>query len=231
MSLDYLKENLDELKQKISAAAKSCGRNAEEIRLIAVSKNFPSEQIDFLNKYGQIDFGENKVQELALKAGTLNTNNINWHLIGHLQRNKVKQAVEFASMIQSVDSLKLAETIQQHCEKSEKVMEILIQVNTSGEDQKSGCEPGETLKLCEEISRFPNINLRGLMTIGKLTEDEGELRKNFCVLRELFDKAGNSVKKLDFLSMGMTSDFEIAIEEGANMLRIGSAIFGQRNYI
>ncbi len=231
MNLAHIKDNFEELKGKISAAAKSAGREPAEIKLIAVSKNFPSEQIDFLNKLGQIDFGENKVQELISKAQSLSSNNINWHLIGHLQRNKVKQAVESSSMIQSVDNLRLAETIQQNCENIEKVIDVLVQVNTSGEAQKSGCNPLETMKLCEDISKFPNLRLRGLMTIGKFTEDEKEIRSNFRTLKKQFEDVSNSVKKLDFLSMGMTSDFGIAIEEGSNMLRIGSAIFGERDYI
>ncbi|CAN5417640.1 YggS family pyridoxal phosphate-dependent enzyme [soil metagenome] len=231
MNLEYLKENLKDVKDKIESTAKRCNRNPDEIKLIAVSKNFPAEQIDFLNKSGQIEFGENKVQELSSKAAVLTADRINWHLIGHLQSNKVKEAVETASMIQSVDSLKIAASIQQHSEKLGRSTDILIQVNTSGEEQKSGCIPGEAFKLCENICEFPNLNLKGLMTIGKFTENEIVIRENFRLLRNIFDSVSISLKKLDFLSMGMTSDFEIAIEEGSNMLRIGSAIFGSRNYI
>lgn len=231
MNHEYLKENIDTLRNKINIAAEKSGKSAEDIKLIAVSKNFPSDQIDFLNKYGQLEFGENKVQELSSKAQTLALNKIEWHLIGHLQSNKVKHAVEFAHMIQSVDSFKLAESIHQHCEVSGKTIDILVQVNTSGEDQKSGCQPEATLELCEKITGLSNINLRGLMTIGKLDGNESEIRANFQLLKKLCETAGKSIKSFDILSMGMTSDYEIAIEEGANMLRIGSAIFGNRNYI
>ena len=223
-------QNLTQLKEKIENSCKKAGRNPEEIKLIAVSKYFGMNSILEAKNLGLSDFGENRPQELSLKFEKLG-NSVTWHLIGTLQKNKVKYAVKAADYIHSVDSVELAEEINNRAEKLSKVQKILIEVKTSGEETKSGLETEiEILELVKKCSELKNINLTGLMTIAPLTDDEKIIRKSFKDLRNLKDKINNKGYNLTELSMGMTSDFEIAIEEGATMLRIGSAIFGERDY-
>jgi len=231
MKYDYLIENYSELITDIKEVCSQVGKNYEDIKLVAVSKTFPPEEIAEVRKLGHTEFGENKVQELKSKFDELKNENINWHLIGHLQTNKVKYIADFVSLIHSVDSFNLAQEIDKYAKKSNRIINILVQVNTSGEMQKSGIEPEDTKNLCNEISSLENINLQGLMTIGMFTDDENIIRENFRLLKNLFDNLKNNFKDFKYLSMGMTSDYRIAIEEGANILRIGSAIFGKRNYL
>jgi pyridoxal phosphate enzyme (YggS family) len=231
MENSYILSNYNELTEDIKRICQNLGRNFEEIKLIAVSKTFPSEQIAYLFKTGHLDFGENRVQELKSKYDELKDLPVKWHLIGHLQTNKVKFIVDFVHLIHSVDSLKLADEINRNAKRINRVIDILIQVNTSREEQKSGVEIAETKNLCKEISELENLNLKGLMTIGKLTDDEKIIRDNFKTLKYLYEDLKNIHKGFEYLSMGMTSDYEIALEEGANMLRIGSAIFGNRNFL
>jgi PLP dependent protein len=242
MEYAYLKENYDELVNDIKNVCMEYGRDFNDITLVAVSKTFPPEQIAVVRKLGQIIFGENKVQELKEKYDILQDagfkdgvygcilKDIKWHLVGHLQTNKVKYIADFVDLIHSVDSLKLAEVINEQAEKHNRVIDILVQVNTSGEDQKSGIEPNETEQLCGDISKLKNVRLKGLMTIGMFTDNEEIIRSNFKVLRGLFAHLKVKHGSFEYLSMGMTSDYRIAVEEGANMLRIGSAVFGYRNY-
>lgn len=234
---DYIEENLLRLKNKIKKVCDECGRDPKDIYIIAVSKTFPSDAVGAALDYNQLDFGENRVQELLEKEKEFRDRIIHWHLIGHLQTNKVKFIVPFVFLVHSLDSLKLAQRIQHETAKAGKIVKCLVQVNTSGEDQKSGCDPKYTMKLVKEISQFENIRLKGLMTIGKLMENEKDeversiVRGNFRQLKDLFEeiKAANIPgTDLKYLSMGMTSDYDIAIEEGSNMLRVGSAIFGKR---
>ncbi|MBP9095970.1 MAG: YggS family pyridoxal phosphate-dependent enzyme [Ignavibacteria bacterium] len=230
---DYQAENLKLLKNDIFEVCKRVGRNVDEIKLIAVSKTFPVEDILTVFNAGQIDFGENKPQEMKEKYDELqkglNTKNIRWHMIGHLQTNKVKYIADYVYLIHSVDSEKLAEEIQRQAEKRNKVLDILVQVNTSDEMQKSGVDPDKTENLCRYVSGLSNVRLCGLMTIGKFTDDKNIIRGNFKDLKNLYDELKTSFPDFKYLSMGMTSDYEIAIEEGANLLRIGSAIFGKRD--
>lgn len=236
---DYIEKNLLRIKRKIERICTNCGRNPSEIYIIAVSKTFPAEAIISALDYNQLDFGENKVQELAAKQQVLENRILHWHLIGHLQSNKVKDVVPFVFLIHSVDSFKLAQKINSEAAKTGRVIKCLVQVNTTGEEQKSGCDIKHTLKLVKEISVLENIKVKGLMTIAKIMEDEKNedernvVRQNFRDLKEQFEE----IKSLDipntdmkYLSMGMSSDYDIAIEEGSNMLRIGSAIFGNRTY-
>lgn len=223
-------QNLTQLKEKIKNSCKKAGRNPEEIKLIAVSKYFGMDSILEAKNLGLSDFGENHPQELSLKFEKLG-NSVTWHLIGTLQKNKVKYAVKAAEYIHSVDSIELVDEINNRAEKLDKVQKILIEVKTSGEETKSGLETEiEILELVKKCSELKNINLTGLMTIAPLTDDEKIIRKSFKDLRNLKDKINNKGYNLTELSMGMTSDFEIAIEEGTTMLRIGSAIFGERDY-
>jgi hypothetical protein len=231
MNYDYLKSNYEELTADIKKICEGLNRNYNYVKLIAISKTFPAEEILEVQKLGQIDFGENKVQELKSKFDVLKDANINWHLVGHLQTNKVKYITDFVSLIHSVDSEKLAREINAHAQNSNRIIDILVQVNTSHEDQKSGVEIADTKNLCDEISAFQNIRLKGLMTIGMFTDDEKIIRENFRTLKDLYEDIKIKHTGFCWLSMGMTSDYEIALEEGSNMLRIGSAIFGHRNYL
>ena len=237
VNYDYIEKNLLKIKRKIEKICNNCGRNPGEIYLIAVSKTFPVEAVSSALDFNQLDFGENKVQELVDKHKAFENRILNWHLVGHLQSNKVKYVVPFVFLVHSVDSFKLAQKINIEASKQDKVVRCLIQVNTTGEEQKSGCEVKNTLKLVKEISMLENVKVKGLMTIAKIMENEKDeheretVRQNFRILKEQFEEIKSlSVPNTDlkYLSMGMTSDFEIAIEEGSNMLRIGSAIFGER---
>ena len=223
-------ENLQTLRNKIAEICSKVNRDPKDIKLIAVSKNFSVDEIKQAIQSGQMEFGENKAQELAAKFDIFG-NQVVWHLIGHLQKNKVKYAVKTADYIHSVDSFSLAEEIQKYAEKLGKIQKILIQVKTSEEETKSGVTEKEEIKeIAKHCSKASNLNLIGLMTIAPLTEDKNLIRKSFnylCKLKEELNSEGYGLKEL---SMGMTSDYEIAIEEGATMLRIGSAIFGERIY-
>lgn len=230
VNLDFIRKNYVDLKSNIKSACQKCGRDENEIKIVAVSKTFSPEYVAELFSAGHKDFGENRVQELVSKKDELKNKNINWHLVGHLQTNKVKYIIDFVKLIHSVDSYKLALEINNHANKSSIVVEVLVQVNTSSESQKSGIEPEEAAKLCKSISVLDNVKLRGLMTIGMLTDNEKIIRENFRCLKKIYDELNPVYKKFDTLSMGMTSDYETAIEEGANMIRIGSALFGSRNY-
>ncbi len=230
MNYEYLHQNYKVLIEDIRSICGKFGKDFDKITLVAISKTFSSEDVAELSKDGHFDFGENKVQELKQKQEELKELTIRWHLVGHLQTNKVKYIVDFIHLVHSVDSLKLAIEIDTLAKKSNKVIDVLIQVNTSGEDQKSGAEPEDTKNLCREISGFENVRLKGLMTIGMFTDDEKIIRENFKTLRNLYEDLNPVHNNFEYLSMGMTSDYKIAIEEGANMLRIGSAIFGNRIY-
>jgi len=235
MNYDYIEANLINLKKKIENVCRSAGKNHAEIHIVAVSKTFPSDTIASALDFNQLDFGENKVQELVQKQQELEGRILNWHLIGSLQTNKVKYIVPFVYLVHSVDSFKLALKIQSEAAKIDKSVKCLVQVNTSLEEQKSGCSISETMKLVREISTLDNIKIKGLMTIGRMMDDENDeaerliVRKNFRVLKNLFDEIKSAdIPNTDikYLSMGMTQDYDIAIEEGSNMLRVGSAIFG-----
>jgi pyridoxal phosphate enzyme (YggS family) len=223
-------ENLAHLRAKIEETCKRSGRKPDEVKLIAVSKYFGVDSIIEAKNCGLTDFGENRAQELTLKYEKLG-NDVTWHFIGTLQKNKVKYAVNAAELIHSVDSIELVEEINARAEKLGKVQKILLEVKTSEEGTKSGLETeNEILSIVKRCSELKNIELKGLMTMATLTEDANIIRKSFRDLRNLKDKINNKGYNLTELSMGMTSDFEIAIEEGATMIRIGSAIFGDRDY-
>ncbi len=231
MERNYLKNNFQTLVEDIKLVCENTGRDFNSITLVAVSKTFSEDDISYVNDLGHTDFGENKVQELKSKYDNLKGKNIKWHLIGHLQTNKVKYVADFVYLIHSVDSLKLAEVINEQAMKHNRIIDVLVQVNTSNEDQKSGINPEETKNLCGEISKLKNVCVKGLMTIGMFTDDEDIIRANFKSLKSVYDELKLIHTSFEYLSMGMTSDYKIAIEEGSNMLRIGSAIFGYRNYL
>ncbi len=223
-------ENLKNVRDRIEEKCRSIDRDPSGIRLIAVSKNFGTEEIDEAYEAGMRDFGENRAQELDIKFGRLGSK-ITWHFIGSLQRNKVRFVVNSAEYIHSVDSLLIASEINKRAEKIGKIQKVLLQVKTSNEETKSGIESYSELRdLAFYCKDFANVELAGLMTIAPLTDDEEQIRQSFRQLRKLRDKLNSEDFKLSELSMGMTSDYEIAIEEGATMLRLGTAIFGERDY-
>jgi len=222
-------ENIKHLSERITAKCAEFKRNPKEIKLIAVSKFFGLDAINEANRLGITDFGENKAQELRDKYEILG-DKVTWHFIGTLQRNKVKYAVKAAAYIHSIDSSMLADEVNSQAQKVNKVQKILLEVKTSSEDSKSGLTTNEeVLNLVKHCSTLSNIKLIGLMTMAAFTDDESLIRKSFSDLRKLKDEINKNGFDLSELSMGMTNDYEIAIEEGATMLRIGSAIFGQRD--
>jgi pyridoxal phosphate enzyme (YggS family) len=223
-------ENLTHLWEKIEESCKRSGIEPNKVKLIAVSKYFGVDKILEAKNCGLTDFGENRAQELTLKYEKLG-DSVTWHFIGSLQKNKVKYVVKTAELIHSVDSLELVEEINNRAEKHGKVQNILLEVKTSEEESKSGLETeNEIFSLVKRCSELKHLNLKGLMTMAPLTEDTDIIRKSFRDLRILKDKINNKGFNLTELSMGMTSDFEIAIGEGATMIRVGSAIFGDRDY-
>jgi PLP dependent protein len=227
---ETLKGNIDSIRRRILIAAEKSGRKYEDIKIIAVSKTIGPDVMMEVIGNGILDLGENRVQELCEKYDIINKE-CNWHLIGHLQTNKVKYIIDKVTLIHSVDSLELAKEIQLRASKISSIQEILIQVNVSGEESKFGLNPIEVKDFIKEISTYPNVKIKGLMTIGPNTEDKEKIRMVFRNLKKIFiDIKQENIDNIDMdaLSMGMSNDFEIAIEEGANIVRIGSAIFGQR---
>ncbi len=222
-------ENIQHLREKITAKCDDFKRNPQEVKLVAVSKFFGLDAINEANRLGITDFGENKAQELRDKFEILG-DKVTWHFIGTLQRNKVKYAVKAATYIHSVDSSMLVDEVNNQAQKINKTQKILLEVKTSSEDSKSGLTTDtEVLDLVKHCSTLSSIELVGLMTMAPFTDDVNIIRKSFVDLRNLRDKINQNGFDLRELSMGMTNDYEIAIEEGATMLRIGSAIFGQRD--
>ena len=227
-----IKENLNRVQENIRNACARAGRKEDEVTLIAVSKTKPVSMLEEAYALGVRDFGENKVQELVDKAGQL-PEDIRWHMIGHLQRNKVKYIIDKVYLIHSVDSLRLAEEISKEAVKHGVTANILIEVNVAGEESKFGVSPEDTPGLIEEISRLPAIQVRGLMTIAPFVEKAEDNRIIFNALLKLYvDISRKNIDNvhMDFLSMGMTGDYEVAVEEGATFVRVGTGIFGERSY-
>ena len=227
-----IKENLEAVEKRVQDACKRAGRSRDEVTLIAVSKTKPVSLIREAMACGQVDFGENKVQELCKKLEEIREP-LRWHLIGHLQRNKVKYVVDKACLIHSVDSERLAQEIQKEAAKRDVVCPVLVEVNVGGEETKSGVSPQEALPLVRSIAALPNVKVKGLMTVAPPVEKPEDARIYFKELRELADtirKEAIPGVEMKELSMGMTGDFEAAIEEGATMVRVGTAIFGARDY-
>lgn len=239
-------ENAAGIYRRVSEALRRSSTPAGEVKLIAVSKTFPAETVAEAMDAGLHRFGENRVQEITskylelagrktVKAPDGNSAPVEWHFIGHLQTNKVKKLLEVPTrLIHSVDRLELAIELDRQLQKRSESREILIEVNTSGEESKSGVEPDRALSLMAEIARFGTLKIKGLMTIGALTDDRSVVRNCFMKLGELFRNAreeGIAGVEMVELSMGMSGDFEIAVEEGATMIRVGTAIFGERSKI
>jgi pyridoxal phosphate enzyme (YggS family) len=222
-----ISENLKAVTQRISRSCEKSGRPTDAVRLVCVTKEADIAQIEEVLALGVMDIGENRVQDALVKYKAIGNRTI-WHLIGHLQTNKAKDAVRIFSLIHSVDSVRLAKEIDAQAKRIGKIQNILIQVNTSGEESKFGVAPDEALKLFEEIVLYPNISMLGLMTIAPEVDDPEEARPCFRKLREIMDEINDlklTAYSLKLLSMGMTNDFEVAIEEGSTMVRVGRAIF------
>ena len=228
-----LKDQLQEVEKRIQAACDRAGRKREEVTLIAVSKTKPVETLQEAYDLGVRIFGENKVQELTAKYEAL-PKDIHWHMIGHLQTNKVKYIIDKAELIHSVDSLKLAETIEKEAAKHDLIADILVEVNVAEEESKFGMKMEEVIPFVEKVSAFPHVRVRGLMTIAPFVEDPEENRSIFADLHKLYidiKKKNHDNDTVSVLSMGMTNDYELAIDEGATMVRVGTGIFGARNYV
>lgn len=227
-----LKDNLFQVEERIREACSRCGRSPEDITLIAVSKTKPVSMIGEIYAEGIRNFGENKPQELRDKYDLL-PQDIRWHMIGHLQKNKIKYVIGRACMIHSIDSVELAAAVDSQAAKNNLVMPILAEVNIAGEETKFGLHPEEVMSFVNEVSTLKNVRLCGLMTIAPFVDDPEENRIHFRNLRKLsIDIRNKNIDNISMceLSMGMTNDYEVAIEEGATIVRVGTGIFGERDY-
>lgn len=227
---ESITENIKKIRERVAIAANNSGRNQSDIQIVAVSKLQPVEKIITARQAGIEIFGENKVQELLAKM-PLVRQELRWHLVGHLQSNKVNKVIGSVEMIQSVDSLHLIQKLASSAMQRALTIKVLLQVNTSGESSKSGFEATEVFSACELVEKLSRIEVKGLMTIGPLTDNIKEIINSFASLRYLSQqlaKAASDKIKMTHLSMGMSSDYELAIEEGSTLVRIGTAIFGAR---
>lgn len=227
-----LKENLTNVEENIQKACDKAGRDRSEVTLIAVSKTKPVEMLKEIYDEGIREFGENKVQEMCEKMELL-PEDIKWNMIGHLQTNKVKYIIGKASLIHSVDSLKLAEEIQKQAVKHDVIADILVEVNIANEESKFGISKDETIQMVKDIAKLDHLRIKGLMTIAPFVENPEDNRLYFREIKQLSVDINNQNidnVSMDILSMGMTGDYMVAIEEGATMVRVGTGIFGERNY-
>jgi pyridoxal phosphate enzyme (YggS family) len=230
--MEHIRENLEDVKSNINSVCSKIGKNADDVLLVAVSKTIDEEIVNKSIEYGVTDIGENKVQEITRKFENIKAG-VKWHLIGHLQRNKVKYIIDKVCMIHSVDSFRLAEEIDKKAKDHDLVMDILIQVNVAMEESKFGIGLGDLDGLLEEISTLKNVRVMGLMTIAPFELNPEDVRKYFKKLKNKFDSLSTMEYdniRMKYLSMGMTNDYMVAIEEGANIVRVGTGIYGARNY-
>jgi len=227
--VSQIQENLRRVQAEVVDACRSCGRNPTEVRLVAVSKTFPPEGVIEAADAGQIDFGENRVQEARDKVPGVGRPGLRWHLIGHLQSNKVRQAVELFDLVQTVDSSRIALRLDRVCGELGKVMPVLVEVNIAEEPQKAGVQPSEVKELLDLMGTLENLDPVGLMAIPPFSDVPEDSRPHFRRMAGLWAQLKAQVPNLKELSMGMSSDFRIAIEEGATIVRVGTAIFGHRH--
>ena len=227
--MSEIAENLKRVQDRVVRAAERSGRSVDAITLIAVTKTWAADVVQQVVEAGALILGENRVQEVEKKADLV-TGPVSWHLIGHLQRNKVKVALSLFDLIHSVDSMRLAQEINRRAEQTNVIARVLVQVNASGEDSKYGVSPDAALDLVGQVSELIHVKIEGLMTIGAFVPDPEDARPNFMALRKVRDHIATQMPQvlMQTLSMGMTNDFEVAIEEGATMVRVGTAIFGRR---
>jgi len=229
---ETIAHNLGVVQQRIALAAAKAGRNASDVRLLLAAKTQTPETLRQAVGAGALLMGENKVQEGNVHCPALADLAIEWHFIGHLQTNKVKEVVAWAHCIQSIDRLELAEKLNARLASLDRTMAVLVQVNTSGEASKSGVPPQEALALIEQVAALPQLHVRGLMTIGLLEGDETQTRNCFRMLKQIQTESNQHdlPHRLEVLSMGMSHDLEWAVEEGSTLVRVGSAVFGPRIY-
>ncbi|HEX6982058.1 MAG TPA: YggS family pyridoxal phosphate-dependent enzyme [Balneolaceae bacterium] len=226
-------QNIEHVKKRIQKACQKANRNPEEVMLLAVSKMKPLDAVKEAFECGQLHFGENRAKELQDKMEAFDKDEIQWHMIGALQTNKIKYMVERVNWIDSVPKIKTLREIEKRASRLERVINVLIQVNISDEDQKSGCEPEKLKKVLKYAQGLDYVHIQGLMGMAAFADDPEDIRPEFRLLRKLRDEHRSYESKniaLKHLSMGMTHDLEIAIEEGSTMVRVGRAIFGERNY-
>ncbi|MFL1674569.1 YggS family pyridoxal phosphate-dependent enzyme [Paenibacillus dendritiformis] len=227
-----IEENLKAVRRRMEAACQASGRHKEEVKLLLTTKTVPLDKLRSAIRAGETLFGENKAQELRGKYADMQQyKQVEWHFIGHLQTNKVKDVVKYVTMIHSVDRLKLGQALHNQLRKENKTMDILVQINTSYEESKFGARPEDALELVEQLSHFDMLHIKGLMTIGKLNATSEETRHCFRLLKQIQTQiTANNIPgvEMDVLSMGMSGDFEVAIEEGATIVRVGTKIFGER---
>jgi len=232
-NMGSIEENIRNIWLRIEKAAEKTGRNKEDVKLVAVTKTIEVDRIREGISCGIQIIGENRVQEAESKFDKI-TEKVEKHLVGHLQTNKAKKAVELFDFIQSVDSQRIAQEISRRASQMGKVMDVLVEINTSGEETKFGINPEEALSFIKSISDLPGIKVRGVMTIGLFSDNPEDTRPCFKKLKAIFDQLKSEnipYVEMKYLSMGMTSDFEVAIQEGSNMVRIGTGIFGPRGLL
>ena len=225
--------NIESVNQRIVNACNSAGRNPDDVQLIAVSKTKPLDDIKTAYNCGQLHFGENRARELQDKMDTYENPDIQWHMVGNLQTNKIKYMVERVNWIHSIEKAKYLREIEKRTGRIDRIINTLVQVNISEEDQKSGCTPADIAKILDAARPMNHVRVRGFMGMATFTDDMDVVREEFKQLKELFDRHAENNDgsvQLEHLSMGMTNDMEIAIEEGSTMVRVGRAIFGERNY-
>jgi len=223
-----VRDNIERVREQVRSACLRSHRSAQDVHVVAVSKTVPTAKIRQAINAGLRVMGENRVQEATAKIAEIGPGVV-WHLVGHLQQNKVRHAVELFTVIESVDSIALARALSQRATQLQRVLQVMLEVNTSGEASKFGVQPEQAVTVAKEISVLENIRLTGLMTVGALVADPQEARPCFRMLSELRDDMRRQGLALEHLSMGMSNDFEQAIEEGATLIRLGRALFGERN--
>lgn len=231
MTYDALPARLAEVRERIAAACARAGRGADSVRLVAVTKTHPAAAVEAALAAGLEDIGENRVQELEEKVAEIGRSRATWHLIGNLQRNKAKKAIRLFDLVHSLDSERLARKLSDEAVEAGIEVRALVQVNTSGEESKSGYGPDELVDALGAITALPGLTIEGLMTMAPYTADERTLRATFAGARELRDRAARELPGFRpvHLSMGMSNDFEIAVEEGSTLLRLGTVLFGERD--
>ncbi len=225
-----LEDMLPAVRERLQQAAARASRSPDEVRLVVVTKGHPVEAIEAALAMGLRDLGENRLEELAAKAGQVMPSSVNWHMVGHLQRRTAPRVREFASLVHSLDSIRLAERLERTAPEGVPPLRLLVQVNVSGEGSKSGFSPEELFWALERLLGFGTLRVEGLMTIAPFTQDEGVIRRTFSDLRGLQEEAAERFPEFrgKELSMGMSNDFELAVEEGSTIVRIGSALLGER---
>jgi pyridoxal phosphate enzyme (YggS family) len=230
METASLSARVDAVRERIERARLRAGRT-EPVTLVAVTKTYPADAVRVVRELGVADVGENRVPELEEKVGEVGRGAVRWHLIGHLQRNKVRRALPLFDLLHSLDNLRLAEVVSREAEKAGTTVRALVQVNAAGEETKGGFSPEEAIEGIGAICALPGLRVEGVMTMAPFTDDEAVLRRSFATTRRIFEDAGRQLPAFRplHLSMGMSNDFEIAVEEGSTLVRLGTVLFGERD--